>query len=98
MSDIWTDMSPLWCDAQVIHVDDIQMNCLRRRYNGQMVDVTDIQMDMSCWWYDRRMVDATDIQMDTSCGWYDRRGSRMFQLNNACDATPPQSTLVEVLV
>ena len=88
----------MWCDGQVIHVADIQMDCFCQRYDGQMVDVTDIQMDTSCWWYDRWTVDATDIRMDMSCGWYDRRGSCMFQLNHACDVTPPQSTLVEVLV
>ena len=81
----------------MIDVADIWMDCLCQHYDGQTVDVTDIRMDTSCWWYDR-LVDMTDIQTDMSCGWYDRRGSHMFQLNHACDVTPPQSTLVEVLV
>ena len=63
-----------------------------------MVDVTDIQTDMSCWWYDRRMVDATDIWTDMSYGWYDRRASRLLHLNHACDATPPLSAQVGVIV
>ena len=79
MSDIQTNMSPLWCDGQVIHVADIRMDCLCRRYGGQTVDMT-------------------DIQTDTSCGWYDRQGSRMFQLNHTCDATPPPTTQVEIVV
>ena len=54
---------------------------------------------MLCWWYDRWMVDVTDIWMDMSCWWYDRQVSRLLHLNQACDVTPPQSTLlVEVLV
>ena len=68
------------------------------QYDLQTVDVTDIWMDMSCWWYDRQMVDMTDIWMDMSCGWYDRKLSHLLHLNHGCDVTPPQSTLVEVLV
>ena len=90
MSDIWMDMLPFWCDGQVIHVADMWMDCLRQQYNGQMVDATDIRTDASCWWYARQIVDANDI-------WYGRQGSCMFQLNHACGATPPQSTLVEAL-
>ena len=63
-----------------------------------MVDMVDIWMDMSCWWYDRQMVDATDIQMDMPCWWYDRQMSPWIHLNHTCDVTPPQSTVVGVVV
>ena len=60
--------------------------------------MTDIWTDMSCWWYDRWTVEATDIWTDMSCGWYDRWTSRLIHLNHACDVTPPQSTMVGVVV
>ena len=63
-----------------------------------MIDVSDIWMDTSCWWYDRQTVDATDIQMEISCGWYDRWMSCLIHLNHTCDVTPPQSTMVGVVV
>ena len=44
------------------------------------------------------MVDATDIQMDMPCGWYDRQMSPWNHLSHTCDATPPQSIVVEVVV
>ena len=69
-----------------------------RRFDGQTVGVTDMRTDVSCWWYDRRTVDLTDIRTDTSYWWYDRRMIDMFRLNHACDATPPHSTLVVLLV
>ena len=63
-----------------------------------MIDVTDIWTDMSFGWYDRWTVDMTDIQMDRSFGWYDRQMSCLIHLNHTCDATPPQSTVMGVVV
>ena len=44
------------------------------------------------------MVDMTDIWMDMSSWWYDRQMSCQIHLNHACDVTPPQSTVVVVVV
>ena len=33
-----------------------------------------------------------------SCCWYDRQMSCWIHLNHACDVTPPQSTVVGVIV
>ena len=60
--------------------------------------MTDIWTDMSCGWYDRQTVDTTDIWTDMSCGWYERWMSHLIHLNHTCDATPPQSTVVGVVV
>ena len=48
--------------------------------------------------YDRQTVDLTDIWMDLVSWWYDRQMSHQIHLNHACDATPPQSTVVGVVV
>ena len=44
------------------------------------------------------MVDMTDIEMDLSWRWYERQMSHWIHLNYACGATPPQSTVVGVVV
>ena len=39
-----------------------------------------------------------DIWTDMSCWWYDSQMSCQIYLNHACDGTPPQSTVVGVVV
>ena len=80
MTDIRMDMSPLWCDRQVIHVADI-----RTDYSH-------------CGVTDGRLIQLTYGRTRHIGGMTDKGVVHMFQMNHTCDATPPQVTLIEVLV
>ena len=67
-------------------------------YDRQMVNMKDIWTDRSSSQYDGQMVDVTDIWTDRSCWGYDRQLSSWIHLNHTCDVTPPQSTVLGVVV